>query len=143
MGEGWENARRRGPGNDWAVFRLAARGEPTLLEVDTSYFIGNAPGQVRVSAADEQQGPVEDPASWWDLLPRTPVLPDTRHHFLVDVRRPATHLRLDVYPDGGLSRLRCFGELPEEVRKKLSERFWEVLPTEHQQFLIRHGNDPR
>jgi allantoicase len=134
MGEGWENARRRGPGNDWAVFRLAARGEPTLLEVDTSYFLGNAPGQVRVSVADEQQGPLADPASWWDLLPCSPVLVDTRHQFLVDVRRPATHLRLDVFPDGGLARLRCHGELPAAERDRLHRRFADALPAQHHQF---------
>ena len=52
MGEGWENARRRGPGHDWAVFQLGVPGSPTQVEVDTSYFIGNAPDSVRVSAAD-------------------------------------------------------------------------------------------
>ena len=140
MGEGWENARRRGPGNDWAVFELAARGKPSLLEVDTSHFIGNAPGEVRVSAADESAGDISDSSAWWDVVPRTPVLADTRHRFLVAERRAATHLRLDVYPDGGLTRLRCFGELPEEVRKELYERFWETLPTEHQQFLTRDGS---
>ena len=112
MGEGWENARRRGPGNDWALFRLGARGEPTMVEVDTSYFIGNAPGEVRVSAADETLSDLDDEGCWWDVVPRTPVLVDTRHRFLVAERRTATHLRLDVYPDGGLTRLRCFGELP-------------------------------
>ena len=48
-------------------------------------------------------------------------------------------MRLDVYPDGGLTRLRCFGELPQEVRKGLYERFWETLPVEHQQYLTRHA----
>ncbi|SDT36570.1 allantoicase [Friedmanniella luteola] len=131
MGEGWENARRRGPGNDWALFRLAARGEPTQLEVDTSYFVGNAPGQVRVSAADEETAPLTDPASWWDLLPRVPVLVDTRHRFAVHARRPATHLRIDVHPDGGLSRLRCWGELPRAERERLTGRFRDSLPEHH------------
>jgi allantoicase len=135
MGEGWENARRRGPGNDWVLFRLGARGEPTLIEVDTSYFVGNAPGEVRVSAIDETLCDPEDTVSWWDVVPRTPVLPDTRHRFLVGERRTATHLRLDVYPDGGLTRLRCHGELPTEVRNELSERFAEVLPAEHRNYL--------
>jgi allantoicase len=142
MGEGWENARRRGPGNDWAVFQLAARGLPSLMEVDTSHFIGNAPGEVRVSAVDGTASDISHSSAWWDVVPRTPVLADTRHRFLVAARRAATHLRLDVYPDGGLTRLRCFGELPEEVRRELSERFWETLPIEHQQFLTR-VSDPR
>jgi allantoicase len=135
MGEGWENARRRGGGNDWALFKLAARGEPTLIEVDTSYFIGNAPGKVKVTVADATAAPLEDPGSWWDVVPMTPVLVDTRHRFLVGARKPATHLRLDVYPDGGLTRLRCFGELGDSSRSEMYQRFWDVLPTEHQQFL--------
>ena len=141
MGEGWENARRRGPGNDWAVFRLGARGEPTLVEVDTSYFLGNAPGEVRVSATDETLSDPDDTVSWWDVVPRTPVLADTRHRFLVAGRRPATHLRLDVYPDGGLTRLRCFGELPPEVRQELSQRFREVLPAEHRDQLTMERSE--
>jgi allantoicase len=143
MGEGWENARRRGPDNDWATFKLAVRGEPTMIEVDTSYFIGNAPGEVRVSTADETVSDIADSSVWWDVVPRTPVLVDTRHRFPIAERRTATHLRLDVYPDGGLTRLRCFGELPQEVRNELYERFWDTLPTDHQQFLIRHARDPR
>ena len=83
MGEGWENARRRGPGHDWAVFRLGVPGSPTQVEVDTSYFIGNAPDSVRVTAADEDAGPVEDDNTWWEVVPQTPALVDTRHRFLV------------------------------------------------------------
>ncbi len=132
-GEGWENARRRGAGNDWATFALAARGEPTLVEVDTSYFIGNAPGSVRVQAADASAGSVDD-GSWWDVVPQTPVLVDTRHHFLVGTRRPATHLRLDVYPDGGLTRLRCFGEIDATEREHLYARYFASLPTSHRAF---------
>ena len=140
MGEGWENARRRGDGNDWALFRLGARGVPTMVEVDTSYFIGNAPGKVRVSVADETKGSLDDKGSWWDIVPKTRSLVDTRHRFLVDERREATHLRLDVYPDGGLARLRCYGELSDEVRKDLYDRFFEVLPEEHQHYLETHAD---
>lgn len=135
MGDGWENARRRGPGNDWAVFSLGVPGEPELIEVDTSYFIGNAPGTVRVQLADGSTGPLDDPASWWDVVPQTPVLVDTRHRFLVSDRRLATHLRLDVYPDGGLTRLRCFGEVPEAVRENLWERFLSLLPEHHRRLI--------
>jgi len=50
---------------------------------------------------------------WWDVVPRQPSLPDTRHRFLVDSERPATHVRLDVYPDGGLARMRVHGRLTD------------------------------
>ena len=110
MGEGWENARRRDDGNDWAVFRLAGAGVVRHVELDTSYFLGNAPGWVRLSAC--HSGPDDlSTADWFDLVERQRSQPDTRHRFLVDERRPATHVRLDVYPDGGMARLRVWGEL--------------------------------
>jgi allantoicase len=139
MGEGWENARRRGGGNDFAVFRLAARGTVRDVEVDTSYFVGNAPGEVRLSAADEATARVDDPAAWRDLVPRTRVQPDTRHRFLVPVGFPATHVRLDVYPDGGLTRLRCNGEVAADAVADLRQRFWAALPPAHRHAL---GDDP-
>ncbi len=137
MGEGWENARRRGEGNDFATFRLAVKGLIRDVEVDTSYFVGNAPGEVRVSAADDTAGPVEDSAAWWDVVPRTRVQPDTRHRFLVADRTPATHLRLDVYPDGGLTRLRCNGEVDAEALATLRQRFWETIPASHRAAIAR------
>jgi allantoicase len=135
MGEGWENARRRGGGNDFALFRLAAKGAVRDVEVDTSYFVGNAPGEVRLSAADETAGPVDDPAGWWDLVPRTRVQPDTRHRFLIGGSRPATHVRLDVYPDGGLTRLRRNGEVDADALADLRRRFLAALPPAHREAL--------
>ena len=88
-----------------------------------------------VKRASPSAGSIDDERSWWEVVPKTPVLVDTRHRFLVETRRPATHLRLDVYPDGGLTRLRCWGELPDAVREDLYRRFWEVLPEEHQRFI--------
>jgi allantoicase len=131
MGEGWENARRRDDGNDFAVFRLAARGRIRDVEIDTSYFVGNAPGWVRLSGADEASGSIADPSAWTDLVPRQAVQPDTRHRFLVDGDRPVTHVRLDVYPDGGLARLRCNGEIDPETLDGLGRRWWDALPQAH------------
>ena len=110
MGEGWENARRRDEGNDWAVFRLAGAGVVRHVELDTSYFLGNAPGWMRLSGCRSDH---DEPAAgeWFDLVAKVRSQPDTRHRFLVMEERPVTHLRLDVYPDGGLARLRVWGEL--------------------------------
>jgi allantoicase len=115
MGEGWETARRRGDGNDWALFRLAGPGVVRHVELDTSYFVGNAPGWVRLSGcrADPDRWGSDELGSleWFDLVPKVRSQPDTRHRFLVDEQRPLTHVRLDVYPDGGMARLRVWGEL--------------------------------
>jgi len=159
MSDGWENARRRGPGNDYVIVALAAAGRPRLVEVDTSYFVGNAPGWVRLLAADERAagpgsvraagrsgrpedgsaaGPGPDalpgpdarpgPASWWELLPRTRVQPDTRHRFAVTGQPAATHVRLDVIPDGGLARLRVHGEIDPDALADLRQRWRAALP---------------
>ncbi|MGU3433562.1 allantoicase [Actinomycetes bacterium M1A6_2h] len=130
MGEGWENARRRHGGNDFAVFALAAAGVPRHLEVDTSYYVGNAPGWVRVSTADARVSDVDEAGAWHELLPRVAVQPDTRHRFALDTDRAATHLRLDVYPDGGLSRLRLFGDLDSASLADARTRWWDALPAE-------------
>jgi allantoicase len=135
MGEGWENARRRDGGNDFAVFALVARGVLRDVEVDTSYFVGNAPGWVRLSAADESAGGLHDATSWWDVVAKRPVQPDTRHRFLVEDRSPATHVRLDVYPDGGLSRLRCNGEVEAAALAELGRLWWDRLPEEHREAI--------
>jgi allantoicase len=102
MGDGWETKRRRGPGHDWIVVRLAARGTISRIEVDTDHFKGNAPESC---ALDVRDG---DEAVWTELLPRTPLQPHSQHRF--DVQSPdATHARLAIYPDGGVARLRLFG----------------------------------
>ncbi|GGM79485.1 putative allantoicase [Lentzea pudingi] len=104
MGEGWETARRRDDGNDWVSLRLAAPGVVRLVELDTSHFKGNAPGWASVRGCDERA----DPDAWFDLLPRTRLQPDTRHRFVVEATE-ATAVRLDIYPDGGMARLRIVG----------------------------------
>jgi allantoicase len=128
MGEGWENARRRDEGNDFATFRLAAAGRLRHVEIDTSYFVGNAPGWIKLMA-----GHSED--AWWEVVPRTTVLPDTRHHYLVEGDRIASRVRLDVYPDGGLARLRVHGELTDDALADLRRRWWNALPEAHRAVL--------
>lgn len=110
-GEGWENARRRDGGNDFVTVRLAGPGVVRRLVVDTSRFIGNAPGSVSVRGSDIRKGSLQDEDAWTELLPRTRVQPDTRHQFPVASTGVVTHVRLDVFPDGGLARLRVLGEL--------------------------------
>jgi len=131
MAQGWENARRRGPGNDYVVVALAAAGELRHAEIDTSCFVGNAPDRVRLLAADERRagpGAAIPDSSWREVLPETRVQPDTRHRFRLDGRGVATHVRLDVIPDGGLARLRINGEILDEALAALRRRWQDALP---------------
>ena len=102
MGEGWETRRRRTHGHEWLVVRLAGQGVPRVAEIDTSGYRGNAPGEASLEAGDG--------SSWNELMPRTRMQPDTVHRFRVD-SSPATHVRLNIFPDGGVARLRLYGAL--------------------------------
>ena len=108
MADGWETRRRRGPGHDWAIVRLAAAGTIEQLVLDTSHFKGNAPGRAVV------EGRHGDGA--WRTLLDTPTQPHRRHVFAGELRRigVVTHLRLSVHPDGGVARLRALGTLEPE-----------------------------
>lgn len=119
MADGWENARRRGPGNDYVVIALAAAGVPRRIEIDTSYFVGNAPGWVSLAGGSET-------GTWAELLPRTRVQPDTRHQWVVASPGPVSQVRLDVFPDGGMARLRVHGELTDESLTALQARWRET-----------------
>ena len=110
MGAGWETRRRRGPGHDWNIVRLGAPGTLRRLEVDTTHFKGNAPGRCSIDASAASPGDALD--DWRVLLPLSPAQPHTRHVFEDELRSigRVTHLRLNVFPDGGVARLRAFGE---------------------------------
>ncbi len=140
MGEGWETARRRDEGNDWVEFRLAGAGVVRLAELDTSYFLGNAPGWASLRAVDARAADPADPAAWAELLPRTRLLPDTRHRFRLAGGAEATHVRLDVFPDGGMARVRLHGELAPAARTELALRFLNLLPEAHaRRVLVADG----
>ncbi len=130
MAEGWENARRRGPGNEYVIVALAAAGVLRHVEIDTSCFVGNAPDLVRLLAADARAAPGPDigESSWREVLPMTRVQPDTRHRFAVAGHGAATHVRLDVFPDGGLARLRINGEIIPDALAGLRQRWLDALP---------------
>ena len=109
MGDGWETRRRRGPGFDWVVLKLGHRGVIEAAEVDTTHFKGNYPESCRLEGAESLAVP--DDATWRELVARTRLGPNRRHRFPVPTaaRRPVTHVRLSIFPDGGVARLRLWG----------------------------------
>jgi allantoicase len=112
MGDGWETKRRRGPGHDWAIVRLARRGVIKRVEIETDHFKGNAPGKCDLEYTDAVAGSKFDAenAKWATLVPETPLDPHAQRGFMVAAPKPATHVRLNIYPDGGVARLRLFGK---------------------------------
>ncbi|GGC62957.1 allantoicase [Hoyosella rhizosphaerae] len=118
MGDGWETARRRFGSesweahNDWVEVKLAAPGTISMVELDTTCFLYNSPGSGRVQGRNGS-------GAWHEILPQTPLRPDTRHRFPVVASEQVTDVRLDIYPDGGMSRLRVWGQLTAEGHRVL------------------------
>ncbi len=134
MGEGWETRRRREPGNDWVEVTLACAGVVTLAELDTSYFLGNAPGSASLTGS----GPDGEVA----LLPRTRLQPDTRHRFLLPAAPGVDRVRLDVFPDGGMARLRLWGRPTAAGREALGRRWFDALPDVQALEVLGEGGLP-
>lgn len=114
MGDGWETARRRGPGNDWVIVALAVPGTIERAEVDTAHFKGNYPDRVSLEAALFQSDDlaIVDSTNWQTLLPETKLKMDQQHYFEgLESLGDVSHVRMSIYPDGGVSRLRLFGRV--------------------------------
>jgi allantoicase len=104
--DGWETRRRRTPGFDWCVIKLGLAGIPRGVMVDTAYFKGNYPESCSLEACEDLTA-----AQWTEILPQSPLKGDCENLFTLDTNRRATHLRFKIYPDGGVARLRVYGDV--------------------------------
>ena len=114
MGDGWETKRRRGPGYDWLILKLGRPGAIEKIEVDTNHFKGNYPDTCSIEGCVAPDASTEELIShsgWREILLKTKLEADKRHFFGKELSRldGCTHLRLNIFPDGGVSRLRAWG----------------------------------
>ncbi|MRG97328.1 allantoicase [Polyangium spumosum] len=112
MGDGWESRRRRGPGHDWAIVRLGRAGTLVRTDIDTTHFKGNYPESCSLEGCflrGEATPEALEAAAWRELLPRTKLEAHTRHQFSLHAGGPVSHVRLRIFPDGGVARLRLYG----------------------------------
>jgi allantoicase len=112
MSDGWESQRRRGPGHDWCIVELGTSGRITRVEVDTSHFKGNYPESCSMEVAS---GDNIDSLSWRELVPNSRLQAHTRHSFSRELAENSgvTFVRFNIFPDGGVSRLRIYGRIGE------------------------------
>jgi len=117
MGDGWETKRRRGPGHDWIILKLGRPGAIKKIELDTNHFKGNYPDTCSIDGISAPESSAEElkSADWKKILPKTKLEANKRHFFERELRKleSCTHIRLNIYPDGGVSRLRVWGILHE------------------------------
>lgn len=112
MGDGWETRRRRQPGNDWVILKLGRAGKIGRVEVDTAFFRGNYPARCSLKGVFlEARDDIKGASDWAEILPQVALGPDQLHIFEAQLRTTGdvTHVRLDIYPDGGVARLRLSG----------------------------------
>ena len=117
MGDGWETRRRREPGFDWVIMKLGHPGTVNKIEIDTAHFKGNYPHRLSIQMAslsnDCDQNLAPRSLFWQNLLPEQALTMDKQHFFTDEINenRFVSHVRVDIHPDGGLSRVRLFGNI--------------------------------
>ncbi len=144
MGDGWETKRSRREGPDWVVVRLAAPGEIHRALVDTLHFKGNFPESCALHVTHVQEGSSVDvttlpESAWTELLPRTKLQAHTLHAYEEQLRAagPATHVRMRIWPDGGVSRLRLFGHVSGASKERQALRFLNAVPSATRERMLR------
>ncbi|HEX8196287.1 MAG TPA: allantoicase [Pyrinomonadaceae bacterium] len=116
MSDGWETKRRRGEGYDWCVIKLGNEGTIKRVEVDTSHFKGNYPESCSIEVCRAGDDANFDTLDWQELLPDSKLQAHTRHAFVDEIKDcgAVTHVRFNIFPDGGVSRLRLYGRIAEK-----------------------------
>ncbi|HEY6879205.1 MAG TPA: allantoicase [Polyangiales bacterium] len=126
--DGWESRRKRTPGHDHCVIELGVAGQVLAFDIDTHHFVGNHPPFASVEGAFAPKGSSYDElqrGSWRELLPQSPLRPDAQNLFATVDREPVSHLRLNIFPDGGVARFRAYGRVQPDLR--MSARDEETL----------------
>jgi allantoicase len=111
--DGWESRRKRTPGHDWCIVQLATSGKIHGVDIDTNHFLGNHPPHasievVNISPTDNIDW---ERAQWKEILPMSPLQPGSQNFYEITDNNIYTHLRLNIYPDGGVARLKVYGEV--------------------------------
>ncbi|MEL7935948.1 MULTISPECIES: allantoicase [Pseudomonas] len=107
--DGWESRRKRFEGYDHAVIRLGVPGSIKGVDIDTSFFTGNFPPSASLEGCFVAEGDPSDDTQWTEVLPSVELQGNSHHYHEISDERPYTHLRLNIYPDGGVARLRVYG----------------------------------
>lgn len=131
--DGWESKRRRTPGNDYCIIRLGTKGIIKGVDIDTSFFTGNHPPKGSIEAAFLEQEPDKN-TTWTEILTTTDLSANNHNYFEISNDKPFNYIRLNIFPDGGVARLRVYG-MPVGV--------WEPNPADglHELSAIINGGN--
>ena len=126
--DGWESRRKRTPGHDWAIIQLATPGKIAGFDIDTNFFLGNHPPHASVEAINLNEGQADwEDLAWKEILPKSPLDAGSQNFYESNSNEIYTHIRLHIYPDGGVARLRVYGEVFKN---------WDVVAAEEEIDLV-------
>ena len=132
--DGWESRRKRIPGHDYCVIRLGVPGRVAGFELDTAFFTGNYPPGAEIELCRSDAAVPNDDAGWTRVTGRLALNGDDRIFVPIDHDAPVTHVRLHIFPDGGVARLRVWGRV---------EKDWSVVPADARVDLLAMENGGR
>ena len=128
--DGWETRRRRDGGYDYAIVQLGLAGVIKGVDIDTTHFTGNYPPAASLDACNSTGDP-NDASNWVNLIPSVSLSGDSHHYFEIDRGESFTHIRLNIYPDGGVARLRIYGQVQCDWSEKDPEAEYDLTATEN------------
>jgi len=114
--DGWESRRKRTPGHDFLIIKLGKPGSINKVDVDTSHFNGNQPSMVSLEGCYSKSKNIRD-LKWKTLIGKKKIKPNSHHIFNTSSKTIFTHIKLNIFPDGGVARLRLYGSLSKENNK--------------------------
>jgi allantoicase len=108
--DGWETRRKRVAGNDWCIVRLGRAGVIKGLDLDTAFFTGNYPAAASVDGCFAPDAELSSATVWTEIIPALNLNGNLHHYLPFGGNQAYTHVRLNIYPDGGLARFRVYGQ---------------------------------
>ncbi len=127
--DGWESRRKREPGHDWCTLKLGLRGVIHGVDIDTNHFLGNHPPHASLEAACVTGSPNEK--DWIEILPKSPLDPGSQNLYEIASEAEWTHLRLHIYPDGGVARLKVYGEVKPDWSQVSTDQMIDLVAVEN------------
>ena len=135
--DGWETRRKRHAGYDWAIIKLGVAGKIKALDIDTTFFTGNYPASAAVEACYAPDGDLNS-VKWQNILKNNILGPSNHHIFNIDTEQVFTHIRLNIYPDGGVARFKVYGEV--QLQRHGSNQTLDLLALENGGRVIAYSD---
>lgn len=127
--DGWESRRKREPGHDWCTLKLGLRGVIHGVDIDTNHFLGNHPPHASLEAACVDTEPGAD--DWVEILAKSPLEPGSHNQYAISSEAEWTHLKLHIYPDGGVARLKVYGEVKPDWSLLAKDQIIDLVAVEN------------